>query len=243
MKKYFILAIILTFVTPVFALSSYQAKFSLYVETDLGSIKIGKASFALQAKDDMYVYTSNASTASLWKTLYDYSRAETSIGMKNNDMLFSSYYIVNENVKGSTKNDYEIYFFAEQNYATYNGEKYVGEIEPGGLVDSLSVYLALSEDMKLNPEQTIFNYQVANSKGIKRQDFTVGGHETITINDKEIKTIKILCPELNLSLNLAKEYGYLPVMISKVNGKTIFNMKLTEYSELYAKGISLNNDQ
>jgi hypothetical protein len=84
---------------------------------------------------------------------------------------------------------------------------------------------------------------VANSKGIKRQDFTVGGRETITINDKEIETIKILCPELNLSLNLAKEYSYLPVMIRKVNGNTIFNMKLTEYSELHAKGILSNNDQ
>ena len=242
MKKYFIVAIILTLVMPVFALSSYQAKFSLYVETDLGDLKIGKANFALQAKDDMYVYTSKASTSSLWKALYDYSRTETSIGMKNNDLLFSSYYIVKENVKGSAKKDYEIYIYAEQNYATYNGEKYMGEIEPGGLVDSLSVYLALSEDMKLNPEQTVFNYQVANSEGIKRQDFTVAGRETITINDKEIETNIILCPELNLSLNLAKEYGYLPVMIRKVNGKTVFNMKLTEYSELFAKGISLNND-
>ena len=242
MKKYFILALILTLVTPVFALTSYQAKFSLYVETDLGALKIGKANFALQAKDDNYVYTSKAFTSSLWKTLYDYSRTETSIGMKSNNDIVSSYYIVNENVKGSTKNDYEIYIYAEQNYATYNGEKYKGEIEPGGLVDSLSVYLALSEDMKLNPEQTVFNYQVANSEGIKRQDFTVAGRETITINDKEIETNIILCPELNLSLNLAKEYGYLPVMIRKVNGKTVFNMKLTEYSELYAKGISLNND-
>ncbi len=242
MKKYFILALILTLVTPVFALTSYQAKFSLYVETDLGALKIGKANFALQAKDDMYVYTSKAFTSSLWKTLYDYSRTETSIGMKSNNDIVSSYYIVNENVKGSTKNDYEIYIYAEQNYATYNGEKYKGEIEPGGLVDSLSVYLALSEDMKLNPEQTVFNYQVANSEGIKRQDFTVAGRETITINDKEIETIIILCPELNLSLNLAKEYGYFPVMIRKVNGKTVFNMKLTEYSELFAKGISLNND-
>ena len=243
MKKYFIVAIILTLVMPVFALSSYQAKFSLYVETDLGDLKIGKANFALQAKDDMYVYTSKASTSSLWKALYDYSRTETSIGMKNNDLLFSSYYIVKENVRGSAKKDYEIYIYAEQNYATYNGEKYMGEIEPGGLVDSLSVYLALSEDMKLNPEQTVFNYQVANSEGIKRQDFTVGGYETISINEKNLETIIILCPELNLSLNLAKEYGYLPVMIRKVNGKTIFNMKLTEYSELYAKGISLNNNQ
>ncbi len=242
MKKYFILALILTLVTPVFALTSYQAKFSLYVETDLGALKIGKANFALQAKDDMYVYTSKAFTSSLWKTLYDYSRTETSIGMKSNNDIVSSYYIVNENVKSSTKNDYEIYIYAEQNYATYNGEKYKGEIEPGGLVDSLSVYLALSEDMKLNPEQTVFNYQVANSEGIKRQDFTVAGRETITINDKEIETNIILCPELNLSLNLAKEYGYLPVMIRKVNGKTVFNMKLTEYSELFAKGISLNND-
>ncbi len=242
MKKYFILAIILTLVMPVFALTSYQAKFSLYVETDLGDLKIGKANFALQAKDDMYVYTSKASTSSLWKTLYDYSRTETSIGMKNNDLLFSSYYIVKENVKGSAKKDYEIYIYAEQNYATYNGEKYMGEIEPGGLVDSLSVYLALSEDMKLNPEQTVFNYQVANSEGIKRQDFTVGGYETISINEKNLETIIILCPELNLSLNLAKEYGYFPVMIRKVNSKTVFNMKLTEYSELFAKGISLNND-
>ena len=163
--------------------------------------------------------------------------------MKNNDLLFSSYYIVKENVRGSAKKDYEIYIYAEQNYATYNGEKYMGEIEPGGLVDSLSVYLALSEDMKLNPEQTVFNYQVANSEGIKRQDFTVGGYETISINEKNLETIIILCPELNLSLNLAKEYGYLPVRIRKVNDKSIFNMKLIEYSELHAKGISLNNDQ
>ena len=96
--------------------------------------------------------------------------------------------------------------------------------------------------MKLNPEQTIFNYQVANSVGIKRQDFTVDGRETITINDKEIETIIILCPELNLSLNLSKEYGYLPVSISKVNGKNHFRMILDEYTELHSKGLLLNND-
>ncbi len=243
MKRFFILIALLSILSTSHAFSSYQAKYDLFADTDLGNFNIGKVVFDLEVEGNKYVYSSDASTAALWSALYDYTRTETSIGIKDSNDLVSSYYILNEDIKGTTKNNYEIHFFQKQNFATYNGEVYIGEIEPGGLVDNLSVYLALSEDMKSNPNQKVYNYQVANSDGINRQDFTVDGIETITINEKDIETIRILCPELDLSLNLSEEYGYLPVSISKNNGKNHFYMILKEYTKYLSKGISINTDQ
>ena len=99
----------------------------------------------------------------------------------------------------------------------------------GLLVDPLSVYLALSNDMLNNPNQSEFTYQVVDQDGVKYLKFIVDGQENVSINGRDIETVRVTCEELELTLNLSVEDNFQPVRIHKVNGKTEFIMLLIEF--------------
>ena len=65
--------------------------------------------------------------------------------------------------------------------------------------------------------------------GVEYQKFLVRGYETLNINDNEMETIVINCPELRLTLNLSVEHNFQPVLINKINGKTEFILILKEF--------------
>ena len=102
-------------------------------------------------------------------------------------------------------------------------------INPGNLVDQLSVYLALSIDIQKNPGQVEFIYQVADEDGVEYLKFLVEGYQTVTIEENEIETIVIKCPELELTLNLSIEHNFQPVLINKVNGDSEFKLVLIKF--------------
>ncbi|MCS5614385.1 MAG: hypothetical protein NZ771_01115, partial [Candidatus Marinimicrobia bacterium] len=99
------------------------------------------------------------------------------------------------------------------------------------LVDQLSVYLALSIDIQKNPGQTEFIYQVAEEDGVEYQKFLLEGYQTVSIKEKEIETIVIICPELELTLNLSIEHNLQPVLIHKINGNSEFKLVLKEFKK------------
>ena len=59
--------------------------------------------------------------------------------------------------------------------------------------------------------------------------FRVEGEEMIEINGREIKTSRVICDELELTLNLSAQDNFQPIKIHKVNGKTEFTMILIEF--------------
>ena len=82
---------------------------------------------------------------------------------------------------------------------------------------------------KKNPDQTEFIYQVAEEDGVEYQKFLVEGYQTVAIQDNEIETIVINCPELELTLNLSVEHNFQPVLIHKINGNSEFKLILIEF--------------
>ena len=227
MKKTFTLIISLFIAFQSYALSSYIGNYKLYAKTKLGSMHIGTAQFVLDVDDNKYIYTTEAHTASLLKALYDYSRSEQSIGQEIDGELISTHFTVVERIKKEVKKDYGITII-DRNYAiSSNGKEW--KIDPGNLVDQLSVYLALSNDIQNNPGQVEFIYQVADEEGVQYQKFLVEGYQTVTIEDNEIETIVVICPELELTLNLSVEHNLQPVLIHKVNGKNEFKLVLKEF--------------
>ena len=98
------------------------------------------------------------------------------------------------------------------------------------LVDQLSVYLALANDIRKKPDQLEFTYQVVDQDGVKYLKFLVDGFESININENEIETVKVYCEELQLTLNLSLHDNLQPVTIRKINGKNEFIMILKEFS-------------
>jgi len=227
MKKTLTIILSLFFTFQSYALTSYEGKYKLYAKTKIGSMHIGSANFLLDVDDNKYIYKTEAHTASLLKALYDYARSEQSIGQEVDGELISTHFSVVERIKDEVKKDYEITII-DRNYAiSSNGKEW--KIDPGNLVDQLSVYLALSNDIQKNPGQVEFIYQVADEDGVQYQKFLVEGYQTVTIEEKEIETIIIICPELELTLNLSVEHNLQPVLIHKINGNNEFKLVLIEF--------------
>ena len=225
--------IIFLFLSLIFAnslaLSPYTGKYELYADTKMGNLKIGTATLNLSVNDDQFIFTTDAKTESLWKALYDYSRSEKSTGNEVDGQVINNYFSVIEKIKDEIKKNYEINIATDKNYAiSSTGEQW--EIKPGLLVDPLSVYLALSNDMLKQPNQEEFTYQVVDQDGVKYLKFRLDGEENIEINGAEIITSRVICDDLELTLNLSAENNYQPIKIHKVNGKTEFTMILIEFS-------------
>ena len=125
------------------SLTPYKGNYELYAETVMGNLKVGTAILNLEVNNNQFEFTTDAKTESLWKALYDYSRIEKSMGNEVDGQIINTYFSVTEKIKDEVKKNYEITIETDKNYAvTSNGEEF--KIKPGVLVDSLSVYLALS---------------------------------------------------------------------------------------------------
>ena len=211
-----------------FALTPYKGSYDLYAETVMGNLKIGTAILNLEINDNQFEFTTEASTAAVWKALYDYSRSERSIGNEIDGQIINTSFSVIEKIKGEIKKNYEITIETDKNYAvSSSGDEF--EIKPGLLVDTLSVYLALSNDMINKPNESEFTYQVVDEVGVKYLEFKLDGSEKILINESEIETMRVVCDELQLTLNLSIKENFQPIRIHKINGKTAFTMTLIEF--------------
>ena len=213
----------------IYALTAYEGSYDLYAKTKMGNLKIGIASLVLEVNENHFVFSTEATTGSLWKVLYDYSRFEKSVGDEIDGQIINTYFSVIERVKDEVKKNYEIQIITDKNYAlSSTGEQW--KVKPGLLVDQLSVYLALANDIRKKPDQLEFTYQVVDQDGVKYLKFLVDGFESININENEIETIKVYCEELKLTLNLSLHDNLQPVTIRKINGKNEFIMVLKEFS-------------
>ena len=236
MKKIFIFFLNIVISFQALALTPYEAKYNLSAKTELGNLKIGTAKYKLLIDDnDNFNFTSEAYTDPIWESLYDYSRLEKSIGLKINNQLTSIYYDLVEIEKGMVKHNYQFKVYPENNYAIISSLEYNDdhlEIEDNPILDSLSIYLALAEDLIANPSQTEFVYQVAGKHGVEEQKFEFIGLENVTINGKNINTIKVSEPKKGITFNLAKDYNFMPAVINRVNSDKKFRLTLTKFNKL-----------
>ena len=122
-------------------------------------------------------------------------------------------------------------FFPEKNYAIVNNEKR-WETQSKSILDELSIYLALSEDVQKNPDQDVFTYQVIDEKGINQVNFKLKTMNPLSSIILKIESMKMISPELELTLSLSKAYNFLPVIINRINKKNHFRLTLTEFKEL-----------
>jgi hypothetical protein len=225
MNKAIFLFLGLLFSAQTLSITPYKGNYELYAETVMGNLKIGTAILNLEVNDNQFEFTTEASTASVWKALYDFSRFEKSIGNEIDGQIINTYFSVVEKMKGEVKKNYEITIETDKNYAvSSSGDEF--EIKPGLLVDTLSVYLALSNDMVNKPNESEFIYQVVDEVGVKYLQFKLDGFENILINESEIETVRVICDELQLTLNLSVKDNFQPIKIHKMNGKTAFTMTL-----------------
>ena len=89
-------------------------------------------------------------------------------------------------------------------------------IDPREIVDALSIYLKISEEIKLNPNKKFLIFNVVDKKGVKSRRFNIEGSEVININNIQVETIRVSCPEARLTFNVSKDHNYIPIMINKI---------------------------
>jgi hypothetical protein len=75
----------------VYALTAYEGSYDLYAKTKMGTLKIGVASLVLEVNENHFVHNTAATTGSLWKVLYDYSRFEKSVGNETDGQIINSF--------------------------------------------------------------------------------------------------------------------------------------------------------
>lgn len=229
-KYFFILFLLASF--QIKALSPYEATYILNATTDLGSLKVGEANFKLQIdENNKFIFSSQASTDSIWKKLYDYSRYEKSIGFNTESNLAANLYDLIEIEDGEISKNNKIRIYPEKSYAIFNnGERW--EITSNNILDELSVYLALAEDLQKNPDKTELSYQVIDENGIQLVTFSYQGEENININNMPIKSMQFVSPELKITLHVSKEYNYIPLVIDRSISKNRFRLTLKEFNAL-----------
>ena len=229
-KCFFTLFLLISF--QIKALVPYEATYVLNATSDLGSLKVGEANFKLQIdENNKFIFSSNAFTDSIWKSLYDYSRYEKSIGFNYESGLAITLYDLIEIEDSDISKNNKIRIFPEKNYAIFNnGEHW--ETITNNIVDELSVYLAISEDLQKNPGKTEFSYQVIDEKGIQLVTFNYQDEESINIDNMQIKSMKFSSPELKIVLHVSKEYNYIPLIIDRSISKNRFRLILKEFNIL-----------
>jgi hypothetical protein len=217
-------------VNNAFAILPYEGDYILSADTKMGSFQMGKAVLKLEVNEDQFKFTTEAETDVIWKALYDYSRSEESSGRIVDGQIINNYFSVLEKDRNKVQKNYEINILTDENYAISSlGEKW--EIKNGLLVDPLSVYLALSNDMMNDPTKSEFVYQVIDEDGVNFLKFKIAGPEIISINKNDILTVQVYCEELQLTLNLSLNDNFQPVRIKKINGKTEFTLLLIEFKK------------
>jgi len=104
-------------------------------------------------------------------------------------------------------------------------------INSADIVDALSIYLHIAEDIQKYPNKKVFIYQIVDKKGVNQREFTISGFETLNIDNNEVETIRIICSELRLIFNVSKDHNFMPVYIDKTNGKNNYRLTLKDYNQ------------
>ena len=126
MIKVIFLFLGLIFSAQSFSLTPYKGSYDLYAETVMGNLKIGTAILNLEVNDNQFEFTTEASTASVWKALYDYSRSEKSIGDEIDGQIINTSFRVIEKIKGEVKKNYEITIETDKNFHQKYSLDYLG---------------------------------------------------------------------------------------------------------------------
>jgi hypothetical protein len=99
----------------------------------------------------------------------------------------------------------------------------------GNIVDPLSLFLALSHDLKNKPNQDQFSYQVANGKSIEQHHYQKTNNQTVDVNGQVLMTIKVNTlnkNDNNMQAYFSPKHQYLPVLIEQVRQGKKYQYKL-----------------
>lgn len=202
------------------ALSPHTAHYSLA----LNGWNLANESRILQKNANLYTYTAHAQTTGLAKFIKDYQiDAKTNFIINGKGVDAKNYHLLEKDGDKIKKN---VNLSINSKAQTVSSNDKIWHTEKGNIVDSISLFLALANDLKNHPQQTQFDYQVADGKKIKQRHYEKISTESLLIQNKPIKTIKIT-DNKGLEAWFAPIYDYLPVLIKKDDDGNQYQYQLT----------------
>lgn len=233
-----IISILLFYINTVFAFEPHTANYQL----SINGIKIAEEVRTLHKLDGQYFYTANAKTSGLAAMIKDYTISASSTFSINKEGVDSiNYQILEQENKQITEN-YVIDIYSKNSSVmsglTKSQPKVVTwKAKQGNIVDPLSLFLALSYDLKDRPSQSEFSYQVADGKSIEQQRYKKTRNQTTTIDSQTFNAVKverINSESNNIQAYFLSEYQYLPVTIKLTKGskKYLYEIKDFDITEV-----------
>ena len=164
--------ILVTLNNATMALNPFIAKYKLTIN----GLSIATETRILNQFGDDYIYTANAKTSGIVKLLGDISIDARSLFSINRNGVDSQSYLINENKNGKLAKNYAINISSKNNMALSastlsNPEAIILKSTGKNIVDPLSLFMALSYDLRKHPNKTKFDYQVADGKSIEQQQY------------------------------------------------------------------------
>jgi hypothetical protein len=200
------------------ALNPFIAEYKLVVS----GIPIATEIRTLNQFGSDYVYTANAKTSGLAKFLGDISIEARSLFSVNENGIDAQSYLINESKNSQLTKSYALNISSKHNMALSASALSIPDAailksKDGNIVDPLSLFLALSYDLKKHPQKIIFNYQVANGETIEQQQYTKISNVIVDIDNKPISAIKVKKIGSNDDIHafFSPKYQYLPILIEK----------------------------
>lgn len=231
----------LALIVSVLIISSYSFAFkphSANYQLSINGLKIAEEVRTLHKLEDSYFYTANAKTTGLAALVKDYSIAASSSFKINPQGLDSTNYQIMEQEDKKVTENYAIDINSSGNSVmsilTKSQPKVITwKAEFGNILDPLSVFLALSFDLKKTPKKTTFAYQVANGKSVEKMHFEKTPNQTIIINNNPIKTIKIKRTQhdSNIEAYFLPNQQYLPILIKQTKGGRDYVYEITNFNQ------------
>ena len=202
----------------VFALSSFIADYKLVVD----NIKVATETRTLNFYENKYEYTANAKTTGVAKLFGDISIEAKSIFVINDYGVDSEKYIINESKDKELTKSYIVNISSKNNTVisestTPKLDTKAFKTEGGNILDPLSLFIALLNDLSNMPNKVIFRYQVADGKYLKKNEYRKISNQTFMINGIEEDVIRVeeFNSDSNLTALFSPKYLYLPVVIEQ----------------------------
>lgn len=233
-----ITSILLFCTSTAFAFEPHVANYQL----SINGIKIAEEVRTLHDLGDQYFYTANAKTSGMAALIKDYTiSASSTFSINKKGVDSNNYQILEQEDKQVTKN-YVIDITSKNNTVMSALTKTQPNVitwkaKQGNIVDPLSLFLALSYDLKDKPDQSEFSYQVANGKSIEQQHYKKTENQVVRINSQAFNAVKverINSENNNMQAYFLSGYQYLPVTIKMTKGskKYLYQIKDFEISEV-----------
>lgn len=192
----------------VFALTPHKINYSL----EINGWKVADEVRILRKENGRWTYSAEAKTIGIAKLFKDRQiRAISKFTINNFGVDAINYQKIEASGNKIYKN-IKLKLNSKNQKASTKTKTW--KLKKSNVVDPLSLFLALSYDLKNQPQQVQFNYQEADGKRLKHRSYHKIGFDIINIKDRKIKTIKISDGK-NLNAWFAPSLDFLPILIEK----------------------------